>query len=76
MMKRTFSLLLTFCLLLASIPMVQAGECPNGGVHEITADGTYTVAFSEPTCTEAGMAVYTCTACGDVFAKVETEPPS
>lgn len=74
MMIRTFSLLLTLCLLLASIPMVQAGECSNGGVHEITADGTYTVAFSEPTCTEAGMAEYTCTACGDVFSKVETKP--
>ena len=64
MMKRTFSLLLTLCLLLASIPMVQATECPNGGVHEITADGTYTVTISEPTCTEAGVAVYTCTRCG------------
>jgi DNA-directed RNA polymerase subunit RPC12/RpoP len=74
MVKRTFSLLLTLCLLLASIPMAQATECPNGGVHEITADGTYTVAISEPTCTEAGVAVYTCTACGEAFARIETEP--
>ena len=68
-MKKTMSLLLVFCMVLSLLPAAaQAGELQEDeSVHEHSWEVTETV---EPTCTEPGYTVYTCTDCGETW----TEP--
>ena len=66
-MKKTLALLLTLCLLVSCLPVTYADGCPQGGVHDVTEIGTYTLTTTEPTCQDKGKYIYTCTECGEIF---------